>query len=35
MDLRSLGPDGQLWTGDDISLDVEKTKSELGLAGEE
>jgi hypothetical protein len=35
MDLRSLGPDGQLWTVDDISLDVEKTKSELGLAREE
>ena len=35
MDLRSLGPDGQLWTGDDISLDVEKTKSELGLTREE
>lgn len=35
MDLRSLGPDGQPWTGDDISLDVEKTKSELGLAREE
>ena len=35
MDLRSLGPDGQLWTGDDVSLDVEKTKSELGLAREE
>ncbi|HBE95543.1 MAG TPA: hypothetical protein DDW68_00035 [Verrucomicrobiales bacterium] len=34
MDLRSLGPDGQLWTGDDVSLDVEKTKSELGLARE-
>ena len=35
MDLRSLGPDGQLWTGDDVSLDVKKTKSELGLAREE
>ncbi len=35
MDLRSLGPDGQLWTVDDVSLDVEKTKSELGLAREE
>ena len=35
MDLRSLGPDSQLWTGDDVSLDVKKTKSELGLAREE
>jgi len=34
MGLRSRGPDGQLWTDDDISLDVGGVESELGLVRE-
>ena len=31
MDLRSRGEDGQLWTADDVALDVRNVERELGL----
>lgn len=35
MDLRSRGPDGQLWTEDDVSFDPRKGQRELSLVREE
>lgn len=35
MDLRSLGPDRQLWTTDDVSLGLQEIESELGLVRDE
>ena len=35
MDLRSRGQDGQLWTEDDVSLDVREVEAGLGLVNED
>ena len=35
MDLRSRGRDGQLWTKDDVSLDLQNVERELGLMRDE
>ena len=35
MDLRSRGQDGQLWTKDDVTLDLQGVESQLGLVRDE